>query len=254
MRRTGAPSAKRARTATAKAAGAKAAKTTALATTTKRVFRTLPLSRNVGQYSTGFPKQMFMRHKYIQHFSLAAATGALSTFQISCNGLFDPDNSGATTHQPLYFDQVSAIYGKYVVLASKATVTFFPGTAGSTAVYALFGAYIEDDTTVAPTTAVGCAEQSSALFRVIAAGLGSDQFDRNNTITLSWDAKKAFGGDVIDNNQLYALTSANPTEQQYFTYFAQDAAATPAASTPVACSVIVEYSVMWFELLGRTES
>lgn len=253
MRKTAAPSAK-AKIRSGKALAAIRAKSTKLATTNRKVFRTLPLTRNVGQYSTGFPKQMWMRHKYIQSFNLPAVMGALSTFQISCNGLFDPDNAGATTHQPLYFDQVAAIYNKYVVLGSKATVTFHPAVAGSTATTTLFGAYIEDDTTITPTTAVGLAEQPSALFRVISVGTAADQFDRSNTITLNWDAKKAFGGDVIDNNRLYADNASNPLEQQYFTYFAQDAAATPAATAAVNCTVIVEYSVMWFELLGRAES
>lgn len=138
------------------------------------------------------------------------------------------------------------------MLASKATVTFYPAGVASSAT--LFGCYIEDDTTITPPTAIGLAEQPSALFRVIAGGNTNDQFDRSNTITLKWDAKKAFGGDVIDNNRLYADNASNPLEQQYFTYFCQDAAATPTAAAPVNCSVIIEYSVMWFELLGINAS
>lgn len=258
MRKAGAPSAKKIRSGKALAAIRAKSKTTAL--TTRRVFRTLPLSRSVGSYNTGFPKQMFMRHKFMQNFTLNNSGGTLAaggTFQISCNGMFDPDNSGATTHQPMYYDQIQPLYRKYVVLASTCTATFYPVTS-TTANTILVGGYIEDDATITPTTAVGCAEQPSAQFRFIlgvpSATVVGDQFQQTNQITLRFDAKKAFGGDVIDNSQLYADNAANPTEQQFFTFFAQDGQATTALISVVNVNVIVEYSAMWFELIPNAGS
>jgi len=243
------PTKKRARPAPKMTPSKKAASARAK-TTSSQIFRSLPLSRNVGSYRTGFPKQMFMRHKYMQNF-IPVTTGNVGLFQISCNGLFDPDNAGATTHQPMYFDQVSGLYNKYVVLASKATFTFnSTGTTG----HVLCGVYIEDDTTATPSTAVGCAEQASAQFRIIPAAPTSETFQQTNQISVKWDAKKAFGGDVIDNPNLVAATTANPTEQQYYTFFS---GATTDPSTPVATltvNVIAEYNVQWFELKNVGES
>lgn len=211
----------------------------------RRLFRALPLSKNVGKYKTGFPKQMFMRHKFMQNASVSAATGNLGTFSIGTNALFDPDNSGATTHQPMYFDQVAALYNKYCVMASKCTFTFYV-TTGTTPV--MIVAYIEDDTTVTPTSAVALAEQASAHFRCLPQTSTFEAFQQTNQITLKWDAKKAFGGDVIDNSALTAATTANPTEQQLFMFAVQDASPTPAANVTVHVNVIVEYTVQWFEL------
>lgn len=62
------------------------------------------------------------------------STGALPLgwYTLQPNNLFDFDVSG-TGHQPLYFDQLSAIYQNYRVRSAKAKVTFaygqFPDTA-----------------------------------------------------------------------------------------------------------------------------
>lgn len=220
-------------------------------TTTTTIYRSLPLSRNVGSYRTGFPKQMFMRHKFMQSVVLSGVT--LATVKFSTNALFDPDNSGATTHQPMYFDQVSGLYNKYVVLASKATFTFTSTLATGTN-SAIVGVYIEDDTTVTPTTAIGCAEQASAQFRILMVNQTSDQFDTTNKISVKWDAKKAFGGDVIDNPNLVAATTANPTEQQFFTIFGQDNSLLGETPFNYIVNAYIEYSVQWFELKNVLES
>lgn len=188
----------------------------------------------------------------MQNFTITTGAGALGTFQISTNAMFDPDNSGATTHQPYYFDQLAVLYNKYVVLASKVTFTFYPRAASG--VSGLMGCYIEDDATVTPTTAVACAEQASSIFRIFGLTATADQFQQTNQLTLKWDAKKAFGGDIIDNNQLYAAGTANPTEQQFFTVYVQDAAATPSNAVIVDVNAIVEYSAQWFELKNILES
>lgn len=49
------------------------------------------------------------------------ATGT-NVYQFSSNGLFDPDITG-TGHQPMYFDNYSAVYKRYRVVKSAITVT-----------------------------------------------------------------------------------------------------------------------------------
>lgn len=216
---------------------------------TKAAARAFPLTRNVGSYRTGFPKQMFMRHKYLQNFTLTGTTGALATFQLSVNGMFDPDNAGATTHQPMYFDTMTALYNKFTVLASKCTFTVTPtACAGSM----LLGAYVEDDATVTPTTAVACAEQASARFRFFGPAntttIGQTSFNQANQLSLRWTSKKAFGGDTLDNPNLQGTASANPTEQQFYTIFLQDGVATPANTVTLNVNAVIEYSAQWLEL------
>lgn len=133
-------------------------------------------------------------------------------------------------------------------MASKVTFIFHVG-ASSTAPTMLVAAYVDDDTSTS-STGVSCAEQASALFRVIPGVTASPQtpYQQTNKISLKWDAKKAFGGDVIDNNSVTAGTGANPTVQQYFTLVLQDAASTVAATAVINVTAIVEYSAQWLEL------
>lgn len=189
----------------------------------------------------------------MQHFPVTTAAGGLGQFELSCNGIFDPDNAGATTHQPMYRDQLAAIYNKYVVLSSTATFTFHLA-ATSAAPAILVGCCILPFSGAAPGQAVTLAEQPTAIWKVIPGvqATPQDAYQTVNRITIKWDTKKSFGGDVIDNTSLGADIGANPTEQTFFNFFCQDAAATPAAISALVVTAIVTYNVQWFDL--NTES
>lgn len=60
------------------------------------------------------------------------STGS-NVWQFSANGCYDPDTTGLG-HQPMYFDNYSAVYNQYRVLKSEITVTVV-NTAVNTAVY-----------------------------------------------------------------------------------------------------------------------
>lgn len=68
-----------------------------------------------------FPPSMYVEHRYVEQINISnenitGLTGAEYAFRL--NSLFDPNFTG-TGHQPLYFDQVSAIYDKYQVYRVK---------------------------------------------------------------------------------------------------------------------------------------
>lgn len=69
---------------------------------------------------TGFSDTTFVKLNYVDRLTLSpGATYCQYTFR--GNSLFDPDYTG-TGHQPMYFDQYTAIYNKYRVLASSITI------------------------------------------------------------------------------------------------------------------------------------
>jgi hypothetical protein len=76
---------------------------------------------------TGFDPHKYMTLKYTTLItnSLPTGTGAQQTMNL--NSIFDPDRTGAG-HQPLYFDQVAAIYNRYRVLKARWKITFAPAT------------------------------------------------------------------------------------------------------------------------------
>ncbi len=186
----------------------------------------------------GFPKKLKVVHKYVE--SLAFTAGSASDVrQFTCNGLYDPNISG-TGHQPLYFDQLSAIYNHYTVFRSWCTYRVVV-----TSVPCLVSHYIEDDTSV--STGSQSAEMSSAVVTT-----HSNLAVKPTLLTRMWNAKEYFGGDIFDNDDLQGSASANPAEQMYFTF---NVTAIDGVSTP-SYSVLVEihYEAVWDELKTISQS
>lgn len=80
----------------------------------------------------GFPTNMTVELHYEDTFRLYTGTTAYATHVFRGNSLYDPDFTGSG-HQPRYFDNYSAIYGRYKVLAStmSAEVLNQSSTAGA---------------------------------------------------------------------------------------------------------------------------
>lgn len=194
--------------------------------------------------NSGFPKQLKIRHRYHTTVTSTSVAGAPAVYLFSCNGLFDPDIS-STGHQPMYFDQVAALYNHYNVISSKITVKFAPGSATVNVI----GIYIEDDTTVTPTSADAMCEQPSGVSSLLLAGAGPSEVV---TLTKKWSAQSAFGASPLQNDNLQGSSGANPSEQQYFTIFQADSQLTNAST--VIFSVMLEYDAIWDELKNLTQS
>jgi len=206
---------------------------TARRSTKMRYFRTPQVTGGV----VGFPKQMKFKHKYCETISQSGAAGTVARYQFSCNNLFDPNTSG-TGAQPMYYDQVCAIYNHWCVIGSKIKVNI---SSGSGATYPIIaGLYIEDDTTV-PTNYQQIMSNSTTSWKSIGADWGN-----NYIVSKKWSAKKAFGGSIIGNPVLQGVPTAGPSEQQYFTIFGY--AADLASAVAYYATVEIEYIVLFFEL------
>lgn len=213
-------------------------------TTTKVTKKAKPqqnfrVPRWAGKTKTGFPKELRMKHRYVDTYTLASTAGAINSESYSCNGMFDPYLS-AGGHQPFYFDQLAAIYNHYTVLNSKITYRVsMSAFGGSTVGPVNCVLYINDDTTVTPATMSAQMEQSSSNY-------GACTPDNQIVLKKSWSAKENFGPGAISDPNLQGTGAANPTEQQAFTFSIQSADI--AATTGVWIQVTVEYDAVWQEL------
>lgn len=207
-------------------------------TTRKSKSTRVPRNRAIINVGQGFPKKMVMSHKYSEVVVPTCTSGALSTYTFSCNGMYDPNITG-TGHQPMYFDQLGALYDHYTVIGSKCTfkITHLVTTNYSARV----GAFINDDSTVTPGTMNALTENSLSKHRLLAAGQLVPVI-----FQLKWSAKKYFGGTVMSNINLQGTTSANPTEQSMFTIMVQP---TDEVTTQTyVVEVDIEYIAVWDEL------
>lgn len=224
MRRSGAPSqvAKRGRMAPAR----------------KKTPMYKPVKGKFG--AQAFPKQLFNTMRYVDLINIPQTTGA-GRWQFSCNGLYDPNITG-TGSQPMYFDQLVAIYDHYTVLKSRMKLTIFNNT-DTTTNYTL---YIDDDTT-SNNTAYVAAQYDTASTR-----FEKTQVKGAITLYKTWDASKMFGPNPQAQDSLQGTSSANPTEQSYFTIIILDQGLT----TGTTCSALVEidYSCVWDEYVTTPAS
>lgn len=194
----------------------------------------LSVPRNV----LGFPKEIITKVRYCDAYQLTSTSNAPSARQyMRMNAPHDPDASGVG-HQPLWWDQWAAAYGRYVVLASKLTVTFshIPNTVATTQPSGpiIVGVLGDDNQTTSSTT-------TTLLENSIWRNLGH-QLGGNNIVTLyvTYSPKKDLGLSA-DDDTVGALFGNNPSAQYYGGMYCIEAGtATP---TVVSASVQVEYTV-----------
>lgn len=192
----------------------------------------------------GFPKKMIITHKYCENIAVTSNAGVLAKYQFSCNGMFDPNQTG-TGHQPYYFDQMSALYDHYHVIGSRIKYTIVPYNTNTVPAYV--GVYIDDDTTTTNITDISVlAEQSKCRFKTMTLNVNRPVY-----LNSRWSAKKAFGGSVLGNNSLQGTTTANPTEQQFYTLGIQSFGITTGSFN---VAVEVEYIAVWAEIKEVVQS
>lgn len=161
-------------------------------------------------------------------------TNGLGSHVFSCNGLYDPDITG-TGHQPMYFDQLMALYDHYNVYGSK--IEIVPQNVPSQGV--TIAVVCDDDgSTHSATNFVS--EYGHAVTRAFTNGGGMIP-----PIVKKWSQKLEFGEGASLSSDLVGSSSANPTEQTYFCISCNDPTLT---SFTLYLRVDIEYYTEWTEL------
>lgn len=210
-----------------------------------KVKKNVPRNLTSVNLGLGFPKRVVCTHKYVGFRDLTSTTGLVGTYRFSCNGMFDPDSTGVG-HQPMYFDNLTAIYDHYTVIGSKLTLKVVPKnvTQGPGAV----AVFVNDDTSTVITNIGTAVEQSSGTSALLLPVGQSVPL----TVTKYWSAKKTFGGSILGNDNLQGNASADPTESQFYDICYQDIGTGSATST-VQLWVEIEYTAVWDELRDQAQ-
>lgn len=188
----------------------------------------------------GLPKRVVTTLRYAGYRDLTSTSGLHNTYRYSCNGIYDPDITGAG-HQPMYFDTLMAIYNHYTVIGSKIVVKVVPKSA--TQGPGAFGVFINDANTSTMQQVGNVYEQSSGTdIKLIAPGQSSPLY-----VSKTWSAKQTFGGSILGNDDLQGSASANPVEQSYYDIVYQDLTTSPTTAT-VQLFIELQYTVVFDEL------
>lgn len=195
-----------------------------------------PRIRSQVNLGMSIPDKMTITHKYRELVQLSTAAGGMGRYSFSCNGMFDPNLTG-TGHQPMYFDQLSALYNHYTVIGAKIKVRLVPYNQSQPALQ--FALFVNDDTALVPTTVDGVAEETKCIARLYPATQAYPA-----SVTMKWSARKVFGPGIMANNSLQGTAAANPSEQQFFDLVYQVPTAT-GMSWWAECEI--DYIAIWSE-------
>jgi len=195
---------------------------------------------NIGNQA--FPPQLFNTVRYVESVPISCDTGGNGYYNFSCNGLFDPNNTG-TGHQPLYFDQLISIYDHYTVLSS--TITIQPTTINVNVPF-IVATYVDDDTS-------GAIGVSSVLER---PGVKWQQVmplaGQSSKLKCTWNAKKIFGPGTQADPSMQGNVSGNPTEASYFLIYV--GGNIDASLSTIRVLVTIEYKCVWDEFTTIAQS
>lgn len=169
---------------------------------------------------TGFPNSKLVKLRYVEHFTLDYVA-SIPEYRFRANSIFDPNYTG-TGHQPMGRDQWAELYQRYIVVGSKATVSYVP-VAATNQVPAYFGMKVmTDPATIASTyTTVDEVLEDKKTGRYVVLGgnlLPPSMNPRNASVTRRFSAKKTFAlTNPLDDPDIGASMSANPVRVAYYT-------------------------------------
>lgn len=224
-------------------------------TYTKRKSRRARIPRSRGLI--GFPSKKLMKLKYVQEVQIDPAAGAIAYLEFRANSVFAPMVAGTMgAHQPMYFDQMMAIYNKYCVIGSVMKATYANSTTGNMNP-GFFGIYKSTNATAltAYTDINGIREgpgsRNTALRQIGLAGTA--QGWGPTSVKSTFSARKDLSvPSPLSNTNIDGSIGTNPTDVFYWSLFVADMQ----GDDPGSMNFLVEitYTVVFTDLYSVTQS
>jgi hypothetical protein len=160
----------------------------------------------------GFPDELKCTLKYVEEgISFSGLAPSAQVFRI--NSLFDPNLTGVG-HQPLWFDQLAFVYGKYLVTAARveAEIINLNGTNGIATCVASY-----DDVDNSALAVQDLAESRYSHTEMCGLSNGGSAIKRLILPTIS--LSKLLGQtDLESDPDIYATVTTNPADPGYYIF------------------------------------
>ncbi len=191
-----------------------------------------------------FPDKAVVKHKYVCRGKLEAL-GLTRHAIFRANGMYDPEVA-LGGHQPMMFDQLSAMYDHYTVVGAKIKVKCWVDANQNSDTDPIAVSLQLADSPQAPLSAYTVREQPNTAYTTLI------QNGTPYTLTKGFSAKKFFGKKiVVGEAELRGTINANPSEGAFFVISAgcmeaeMDNEADPIS--PVHYEIEIQYSSVWTE-------
>lgn len=165
--------------------------------------------QKIGTGGSPIPPRYVSRLSYLGIGTINAASSLVGSTGYRLNGMFDPDFSG-TGIQPLYYDQMSALYSKYRVYRAIVTLDISNETEETTTVFAFPSIANSAGTSLAAM----CTQRYSKAY-TLGPKSGGQGMKR---VTMQVDIAKVWGVDqrtLRSEDDFAAATSGNPGNTIY---------------------------------------
>lgn len=188
-------------------------------------------SRAVTGVSSIFPKSRRAILRYNSKMTLSSAYGALTSDYVNLNGCYQVESSGG--HQPMGWDEHTALYNHYVVVGARVSCKVLDYTVGA-AGPSMIGICVTDTATPPYTTYSSFVEAKKGSWRTLTNQRNQVSFG------IKYSTRKFFNiTDVKDNmDRLGASIGANPSEIATGTIWYQCL-----NSSDVDSTVIIAYTI-----------
>lgn len=193
---------------------------------------------------SGMPAQRIAKLRYAEQVELTSTLGGLTEHRFSCNNAYDPNTTG-TGHQPMGYDQWSALFNHYTVLGAKVTINTLQNAGAVNPGY--IGVYTTDGTSNPYTSADEFIEAKRGSFTQLVA----DQAHVKRLVS-KFSTKKFFNvSDVKDNSELKASVTASPSEVAFWNIWYHT---TDGTTNSVKIMVVIDFIVSFSEPKDLSQS
>lgn len=198
----------------------------------------------LGPLEWGFPNSIITKLRYCDVYTLTSTTGATTSRVFRANGCNDPDYTGVG-HQPMFWDQWTAIYNYYCVLGSKIHVTF-KGTSSYSTVVCLQGS----STTSLSSTVSTYLEQNNGVHTIVGPSNTMPE-----ELFMTYSPLEQMGQEVKNDGSSMTAVGADPSAGEGTYYYGLLATTSDAASTSTVDVIVeIEYTVKFSELSKNSGS
>lgn len=197
----------------------------------------------------GFPARLRTKLRYTETISIASSVGSIGAYVFNANSVYDPNDSG-TGHQPMYYDQYTAVYNHWKVLGAKIQVQVIQGTGTSVNGPCAVGVISNDDNSIAGVSQYSQLVEWGQInkYRIINGPYG---LTGPVILTEKYSCKRVFK-DKYNADSLIGGIATNPTELYTFIIWQQPLATSDSQTNTY--SVTIDYIVDFFELRDMAQS
>ncbi len=187
------------------------------------------------------PDHYFTHLKYVERKLVLCSASVSGVYVYGGNDCFHPDKTG-TGHQPMGFDQLTALYTRFRVHSSKIRLWYVNGTTGFQ-----YGCIPSNSTTM-PVTFQDMEESPYSKWKVAYTNVGYDVVVENDIST-----KEIVGIKSVDEDDQFAGSStAVPGRQWYWVIHSQ--VYDNATSATLLVNAEIEYDVEFFDRVQTSSS